>query len=155
MRKVNGPTTKELVDYFASIEDDDREKILTNMGLDSFLFYGVLEDYLTDKASSERIDPELELLKISAGRRTKTAHKKNTIYSTWLATALKARAAGYSYDMLVQFINSKQTRYKISKSYLYHLLAPFSDIIDRMRDGYIPSPEEIEQVIAGDRVDEN
>ena len=29
MRKVNGPTTKELVDYFASIEDSDREKILT------------------------------------------------------------------------------------------------------------------------------
>ncbi len=92
MRKVSGPTTKELVDYFASIEDDDREKILTNMGLDSFLFYGVLEDYLTDKASSEHIDPELELLKISAGRRTKTAHKKNTIYSTWLATALEGES---------------------------------------------------------------
>lgn len=122
MRKTDGPKNSELVEYFAAIDDESRETILAGTGIDSFLFYGVIENHLAEKAGAEQIEPELELLKVAASRRTKAAHKKNVIYGTWLATALKARAAGYSYDMLVTFINAKQTRYKISKSYLYHFV---------------------------------
>lgn len=155
MRKTDGPKNQELIDYFAAIEETDRETILAGTGIDTFLFYGIIENHLTDKANEEKIDPELELLKVAASRRTRAAHKKNIIYGTWLATALKARAAGYSYDLLVTFINAKQTRYKISKSYLYHLLAPFEDIINQIRQGYTPSAEEIENIIEGDRVHED
>jgi hypothetical protein len=155
MRKTSGPKSSELIEYFAAIDEEDRETILASTGIDSFLFYGIIENHLTYKASAEQIDPELELLKVAASRRTRAARKKNIIYGTWLATALKARAAGYSYDMLVSFINSKQTRYKISKSYLYHLLAPFQDVIDQIRQGNVPSAEDIENVIAGDHANEN
>jgi hypothetical protein len=154
MRITNGPTNAELIEYFAALGRDDRERILINTGVEPFLFAGVIEDFLAERANSEQVDPELELLKAAAERRTKTARKKSTIYANWLATILKARAAGYSYDMLVQFINAKQTRYRISKSYLYHLLQPFNGIIQRMRDdGYQPTAEEIERITAG-KIDE-
>ncbi|MCB2215696.1 MAG: hypothetical protein KQH59_06490 [Desulfobulbaceae bacterium] len=149
MRKTNGPTHAELIEYFAALDRDDQERVLINTGVEPFLFAGVIEDFLAEQASSEQVDPELELLKAAAERRTKTARKKSTIYANWLATILKARAAGYSYDMLVQFINAKQTRYRVSKSYLYHLLLPFQGVIERIKHGDVPSAEEIERIAAG------
>jgi hypothetical protein len=142
MRKTNGPTHAELIEYFAALDRDDQEQ---------FVFSGVIEDFLAERANSEQVDPELELLKAAAERRTRSARKKSTIYATWLATILKARAAGYSYDMLVQFINAKQTRYRVSKSYLYHLLLPFQGVIERIKQGEVPSAEEIERIAAGNK----
>lgn len=155
MRKAEGPTGSELIEYFSAIDDESREEILNATGIDPFLFYGVIENHLIEKARVVGIDPELELLKSSASKRTRAARKRNIVYGTWLATALKGRAAGYSYDNLVSFINSKQTRYKISKSYLYNLLYPFQNLINQIRQGYSPSDEEIESVIAGESENES
>jgi hypothetical protein len=155
MRKTDGPSNDELIEYFASLDPSDRELVLMNTGIEPYIFHGVIEDFLSKKARNLNIDPELELLKIASQRRTRTARKKSTIYSTWLATALKARAAGYSYDMILEHINAKQTRYKISKSYLYHLLVPFADVIERMKQGRTPSAEEIEDITAGRHTYEN
>lgn len=158
MRKTDGPKNSELVDYFAAIGNQARETILADTGIDAFLFYGVIENHLTDRASAEQIDPKLELLKVAASRRTRAAHKKNVIYGTWLATALKARAVGYSYNLILELINQQETRCKkskISKSYLYHLLAPFQDVIAQIKDGHVPSAEEIEDIIAGEHENEN
>ena len=155
MRKTDGPSVDELIEYFASLDSSERETILINIGLEPYLFHGVIEDFLSNRACEIGIDPELELIKKASQRRTRTARKKSTIYSTWLATALKARAAGYSYDMILEYINATQTRYKISKSYLYHLLKPFGGVIEQMKIGQYPSAEEIENIIANEHTHEN